>query len=173
MPKSAPALTIRRLTTGDTELLYDFFQSASERTRFLMSAHRYDRETAERLTSPDEIGRSDLIRFAAVTSEGGAPAMAGYLFFWDWNRRVPWLGIAVGDRFHGCGIGARLMGFAADQAQKAGKGGILLTTKKVNEIALAMYLKCGYRLLGEYLSDGGEPAEHLLMLNFPDDGFEH
>jgi ribosomal protein S18 acetylase RimI-like enzyme len=171
MSKNTPPLTIRRLTTNDTQLLYAFFQSASERTRFLMCAHPYDYETAEKLTSPEQIALPNIIRYAAVTPDGDSEVMAGYLFFWDWDRKVPWLGIAVSDRFHGLGIGKRLMTFAEETARQSGKGGILLTTKKVNAVAFSMYQKCGYERIGESLQWGPDhPPEHLLMLNFIDHG---
>lgn len=157
---------IRRFTSEDTALVYDFFTAASEETRYFLDAHVYDLKTAEKFTSAEELAKKDVRRYAAVINRDGAEMMVGYLFFWDWTKRIPWLGIGVRDGYKGMGIGKRIMDFASQEARENGKGGILLTTKKDNLRAQALYKKCGYEFIGEQKT--GDIFQHLMLLNFTD-----
>lgn len=169
MEKKDFTLTVRRMAEQDTDMFSDFLLSTSEQTRFFMDAHPYDRATAELFTSPRELARNDTIRYVAVIPDEAGEVMAGYLFFWNWFKKVPWLGIAVSDRFQGMGAGMRIMTFATEEAKRHGKGGILLTTKKNNLPAQHLYLKCGYEMLGEYDYGHASAMQFLMINNFDDE----
>ena len=87
--------------------------------------------------------------------------MVGYLFLWDLDRSIPWLGIAVADDFKGRRLGRRLMQYAEDYVRKNGYGGILLTTHVANLRGQGLYERAGYQRLGIHL-DG----EVLYLLRF-------
>ncbi len=145
--KPTLAATIRPLTENDSALIYTFFTSFSEPTRKFFTPHAID---LPGLTSIMHNIPTDpsVARFCATLIEDGQEVMAGYVFFWDWHTQVPWFGIGATDRFHGMGLGNRMMEFSIDYAKRHGKGGILLTTAKHNLRAQALYKKFGYELLG-------------------------
>jgi len=77
--------------------------------------------------------------------------MVGYLFLWELDKSIPWLGIAIADDFRGRRLGRRLMEFAEDYVRKNGYGGILLTTHVSNLRGQGLYERTGYQRLGYYL----------------------
>ena len=155
--------TIRPLDETDTERLYAYFCSFSEETRYFFTPHALDRDFTAKLTHED-LADPDTLRFVVVTRQNGEELIVGYFFFWSWLKKVPWFGIGVRDGYKGQGLGSRMMQHAVHEARQRQKGGILLTTRKDNTRAQALYRKFGYEILGE------EPrGEYLLLLNFPDD----
>ena len=87
--------------------------------------------------------------------------MAGYLFLWDLNKSVPWLGIAVAEAYKGKHLGRILMQTAKEYAMAQGKGGILLTTHVANLRGQGLYERSGYERLGIHTS-----GEILYLLRF-------
>ncbi len=163
MEKKAIHATIRPITANDAELMIDFFNSFSDSTRYFFTPHAIDPDGLRALVRgiPDDPAAA---RFMASVNEDGKEIMAGYVFFWDWNKMVPWFGIGARDRFHGGGMGKQMMEFAIRLAKEHHKGGILLTTKKTNYRARAMYEKYGFTMLGEEHN----LVEYLMLLNFDD-----
>jgi len=140
-----------------------FFNSFSAQTRYFFTPHEIDADGLHRLvrgipTNPNAR------RFMATVIEAGQEVMAGYVFFWDWHKMVPWLGIGATDRFQGMRLGNKMMEFAIRMAQEHHKGGILLTTKKENYRAQGIYQKFGFELLGQEKN----LVEYLMILNFLD-----
>ena len=80
--------------------------------------------------------------------------MAGYVFLWDLDKAIPWLGIAVAEDWKGRHLGRDLMTHAEEYARGLGKGGILLTTHIANLRGQGLYENCGYEYLG--MHTGGE-----------------
>ncbi len=166
MEKKILPAKIRPITQQDGDLIVDFFQSFSDRTRYFFTPHAIDPDSLRRLVR--EIpGNPCARRFMAAVQEDGKEVMAGYVFFWDWHKMVPWFGIGASDRFQGMGLGNQMMEFAINLAKACHKGGILLTTKKDNDRAQALYKKFGFEFLGE----DTHLIEYLLILNFPDPDF--
>jgi len=155
---------IRPLTENDAQLIIDFFNSFSDQTRFFFTPHEIVPDSLKWMVKeiPNDKNYS---RFMAGIIDNGTEIMVGYVFFWDWLKKIPWFGIGVRDAYQGMGLGNKLMKFAIDYARKSGKGGILLTTKKSNIRAQAIYKKFGFKTIGE---DFG--GEYLLILNFGDEG---
>ena len=89
--------------------------------------------------------------------------MVGYLFFFSYQYKIPWLGIAVSDDVKGLHLGTRLMAYAEQYAKEHGKGGILLTTHQANLRGQVLYEKSGYERLGNHHS-----GEVLYILRFDD-----
>jgi len=155
-------LQIRPFTNRDAALLFDFFQSLSDKTRSAFRPHPFTREYAEVLTGED-LKNAETIRFLASTEENGQEKMIGYFFFWDWHMSVPYFGIAVADQYQERKIGGKIMAFANDYARQNGKGGILLTTDKSNLRGQALYKRNGFEIIG----DGPSAVpEYLLVKRF-------
>ena len=129
----------------------------SEKTKYFFHPHPFDRKTAEKLTGP-EIDDPDIKRYMAV--EDTSKEMIGYVFFWDFAKDFPWLGISVRDDFQGKGLGKKLLNFMEQVARNHNKKGIQLTTMKDNEIALHLYKKMEYKIVGE------KHGEHWLKYIF-------
>ena len=154
---------IRPLTENDVPLFIDFFESLSLQSHTFFNPHGSDAESLEDILK--EIPRNPKVRrFMLSLVENGQESMIGYVFFWDWHKKVPWFGIGLRDAYHGQGLGTRMMNFAIDFARQHGKGGILLTTAKTNIRAQGLYKKSGYILIGD-APDG----EYLMILNFEDE----
>lgn len=78
--------------------------------------------------------------------------MLGYVFLWDTNTSIPWLGIAVAEEEKGKGLGKQLMRHALDWAKKNGKGGVLLTTHVSNLRGQGLYEGQGFERMGMHTS---------------------
>jgi RimJ/RimL family protein N-acetyltransferase len=148
---------ISPLQPSDADQVIDFYRALSDDTWFFFHPHPRDPHyLAQWVASLPH--RSDLAPFKAVLPHAGRQLMVGTVFFWDWGRKVPWLGIAVRDGYQGRGIGDELMRFAISAAWEHAKGGILLTTHKDNLRAQALYKKHGFEILGV------DPRDELIML---------
>ena len=75
-----------------------------------------DRAFAEKMTEEDRLD-PDTNRFIAVTGSGDREIVVGYVFFWNWSKRVPWFGIGVRDGFQRQGLGTLMMQYAVDAAR--------------------------------------------------------
>lgn len=150
------AYRVRPLAPGDAGLLYRFFLSLSEATKRSFRPHPFDRETAERFTG-EEIMNPGVRRFLAMGEDGEA---AGYCFFWNWTTGEPSLGVAVSDAFQGQGMGRLMMRYLIEEARVKGKKALHLTTDKANVRAQALYLSCGFRIVGE-----GKEDDYIMRLD--------
>ncbi len=74
--------------------------------------------------------------------------MVGYVFLWDTDTMIPWLGVAVAESMRGRHFGQTLIGVAEDWCRSQGKGGIMLTTSMANIRAQVLYERCGFMRLG-------------------------
>jgi ribosomal protein S18 acetylase RimI-like enzyme len=155
-------ISIRLMTGADDDLFVAFYAALSQETLFFFSAHDPNPVKLHELVAgiPAE---TTIRRFAAVYPGEHGEEMAGYLFLWDLDRMVPWLGICVRDDFKGQGLGTRLMRHAQEYCRARGKGGILLTTHKENMRGQALYRKMGFEILGV------DPRDELLMIFRLDD----
>ena len=160
--RSTPTSTIRPLAADDTQKMIDFFGSFCEQTRIFFTPHDITPDGLRMMVGGlDE--HKDACRFMLSVEEEGLEIMAGYVFFWDWDKLIPWFGIGLRDKYQGMGYGSLMMEFAIDLARRNGKGGILLTTHKPNLKAQGLYKKYGYELLGDHVS-----GEYVLILRFTD-----
>jgi len=155
--------TVRPVRADDADRIYDYFQSFSEQTRCFFTPHAMDRAFAEKMTEDDRLD-PDTNRFIAVTGSGDREIVVGYVFFWNWSKRVPWFGIGVRDGFQRQGLGTLMMQHAVNTARAHRKGGIILTTRQDNVRAQGLYKKFGFEIIGQ------DPRnEFLMILNFPDE----
>ena len=156
-------LTIREMTAGDGELFVAFYAALSEETLKFFTPHDPRPEKLRALIAaiPTE---PNVRRFAATRVGENGEEMAGYVFLWDLDTAVPWLGICVNDRYKGQGVGTRLMRYVENYCQDRHKGGILLTTHVENIIAQGLYRKVGYEVIGT-----DHRGELLMILRIKDE----
>jgi ribosomal protein S18 acetylase RimI-like enzyme len=157
------SISIRRMTERDGELFVRFYAGLSAESLFFFTPHDPNPNKLRELIlgTPQE---RNIRRFAAVLSIEGSEEMAGYVFLWDLDTGVPWLGICVSDSYKGQGIGTLLMDYAKQCCREQGKGGILLTTHRDNEKAQGLYRKVGYETIGT-----DSRGEHLMIFRLRDE----
>lgn len=141
--KACEGIVLREMRTEDENLVKEFFDSMGGESRALFNRRDYNRRRAlKHCADPNPQSRY----WIATLDE----KMAGYVFFADWNTTIPELGIAVREDLWGMHLGSRLMDHAIDEAKKAGKGGIRLTTHMANLRGQMLYEKKGFQLMGQY-----------------------
>jgi ribosomal protein S18 acetylase RimI-like enzyme len=156
-------MRIRRITKNDIIMLSDFFASLSDKTLYFFTPHSLEKDfLQEMIENIDE--DNDSIRFMSYTGEGKNETMTGYIFCFNWKRKVPTLGIGVRDDFQGVGLGKNLLEHMIKVALESQKGAVLLTTKQDNIRAQALYKKFGFEIIGV-----DKRGEFILLLNFEDD----
>ena len=151
-------VVIRPFAAGDRELVQDFFDRMGPESRALFNRRRGNELGALAFFDEKEENKST-IRFMAELNG----RMVGYLFFFSYEYKIPWLGIAVSDDVKGMHLGTRLMEFAKNYAMAHGKGGILLTTHQANLRGQMLYENSGYERLGNHYS-----GEVMYILRFED-----
>lgn len=148
-------ITIRPFQQGDRDMVQAFFDQMGPETRFFFNRNHGNEKGA--MSFFTEGPRSDMRRFLAERDG----KMIGYVFFFAYDLKVPWLGISVSEDAKGCHMGTRLMEYAKNYALSHGKGGILLTTHRANIRGQALYEKSGYEHLGDHKS-----GELMYILDF-------
>ena len=135
------SMIIRDFTPSDKAMVEEFFDQMGGETRALFNRDDGNRHNAMNYFK----GNVKNIKYCLAEYEG---RMTGYVFMWDINTMVPWLGIAVREEFKGRHLGRRLISHMADYAKENGKGGIMLTTHIINLAAQSLYERMGFKCLG-------------------------
>jgi ribosomal protein S18 acetylase RimI-like enzyme len=148
------AIAIRPFLADDRDRVTRFFDQMGGETRALFNRADGNRKTAmEFFTNPSPT----VLRYLALEGD----RMVGYVFLWDMDRGVPWLGVAVSEDWKGRRLGTKLLEHAHAVARERGKGGVLLTTAYGNLRGQGLYERMGYERLGMHTS-----GELLYILRF-------
>ena len=129
-----------------------FFASLGENSaRFFNDGGGNERRTMEffRDGKPDHV-------FTVTEHANEIVALA---FYWDFDRAIPWFGIAVSDPWQKKGIGSELLRERLDSLTEKGYGGLLLRTAGNNLPARKLYERFGFERIGIH------PSGELLYLN--------
>lgn len=148
------SVKIRCFETGDKPLVETFFYQMGGETRAFFNRGRWNEKGALGFFEGKD---HNVIRWMALDNG----RMVGYVFLWDLNKRIPWLGIAVAEDYKGRHLGGLLMQTAREYALSQNKGGILLTTHVANLRGQGLYEKSGYERMGIHSS-----GEVLYLLRF-------
>jgi RimJ/RimL family protein N-acetyltransferase len=148
MPADIFVSTIRPVSAGDADLFIDFFGSFDERNLYLFTPHAIDPDALRQIVA-ETPGNPKCARWLLSCEDQGQEVMIGYVFLWDIDTGVPWLGIGLRQTCLERGLGTRMMAHAVEHARSQGKGGIMLTVKKENARAMALYRKFGFEVIGE------------------------
>lgn len=138
-----PQLIIRPFSAGDRPLVVDFFANLGEEGTFFFNGDGINEKPA--LAWFEGMSRENAYFLAERNG-----IMLGFLVFYDYHWKTPWLGIALREDAKGTHLGTRLMAFAENYAREQGKGAIILTTHVKNVRGQALYKKSGYTHLGTH-----------------------
>ena len=152
-------MKIREFLPADLPMIHEFFDQMGAETTKFFNGNDVNRNFAIKFV--DEKNKS-IIRWLA--EEDGK--MVGYIFLWDIDTTLPWLGVAVREDRKRQGIGRKLVVHANDWAEENDKGGVLLITAKNNVNGQALYESCGYERYGVHPS--GELLYIKRFISFDD-----
>lgn len=159
MEKIIEDIQIRRLVPQDLDRVCAFFRALGEEGTAFFNINGYNERQAYAYLRGE---REDHIYWAAVADTPEGEEIAGLVFLFRINTRVPWLGIAVAEKWAGRHLGKRLMTTAREWAEATGAGGVMLTTARENVRAQKLYEHMGYKNIGHYCN-----GEWLYLLAFP------
>lgn len=139
---------IRELLPADLPMVLAFFDQMAGDTRAMFNRNDVNKlRVIEHLkrTQPD-----NEIHFAAVVPSADGELMVGYVFLWDIDKKLPWLGIAVREDWKGHHLGRQLLDHLDAWAKPKGYGGLMLTSVPANVRAHALYERMGFSYYGVY-----------------------
>ena len=142
-------VAIRQLGQGDIPMALEFFDQMAGDTRAM-----FNRGDVNRIRMIEHLSKrhnDHEIHFAAVVKEtDGREKMVGYVFLWDTDTLIPWLGICVHEDWKGNHLGRKLLDFLDAHAQSNGYGGLMLTSVPANIRAHSLYERMGYEYFGAH-----------------------
>ena len=142
---------IRVLDKKDLPMLLEFFDQMAGDTRAMFNRNDVNRIRAMKHFSGEPNESDKEIHFAATVIEpDGAEKMVGYVFMWDLDTKMPWLGIAVHENWKGRHLGRKLLAHLDDWAMPRGYGGLMLTSVPANVRAHSLYSRMGFEYFGVY-----------------------
>jgi ribosomal protein S18 acetylase RimI-like enzyme len=147
-------IMIRAFNTGDKPLVDEFFAQMGAESKAFFNRGGGNYNFAMRFFN----GTAKSTDYFLAEYDG---KMVGYVYLWDMDTLIPWLGIAVHDAYKGMGMGRKLMDHMISHAKNHNKGGILLTTHIANLRGQSLYENCGFNYLGVHTS-----GEKLYLLRF-------
>ncbi len=149
-------MVIREFRQDDRQRVEDFFNQMGGESRAFFNSNGGNQRNAMRFFDQEE-DTTGTTYFMA--EEDGV--MVGYVFLWDLDKGVPWLGIAVAETHKGKGLGRDLIAHAHAYARSKGKQAVLLTTHLANVRGQRLYEHMGYYRMGVHTS-----GEILYMKDF-------
>ncbi len=152
---------IRILKHDDLGMVLEFFDQMAGDTRAM-----FNRGDVNRVRVMEHLSRrkdDNEVHFAAtVTDEDGHEKMVGYVFLWDLDTLIPWLGICVREDWKGNHLGRKLLEYLDSYLQPKGYGGVMLTSVPANIRAHALYERMGFVYYGNHPS-----SEFLYIKRYP------
>ena len=143
------AVEIRVLEKGDLAMVLAFFDQMAGDTRAMFN--RGDVNRIRVVKHLNRAGEDHQMHFAAVVrGEDGSERMVGYVFLWDLDKNIPWLGIAVHEDWKGHHLGRKLLAYLDEWAKPRGYGGLMLTSVPANVRAHSLYARMGFEYFGVY-----------------------
>lgn len=141
--------SIRKLETQDMGLVFEFFDQMAGSTRAM-----FNRGDVNRIRVVEHLSRTtedNQVHFAAVVkNDDGTEKMVGYVFLWNLDTKIPWLGLAVREDWKGHHLGRRLLQHLDDYLKPRGYGGVMLTSVPANIRAHSLYTRMGFEYFGVY-----------------------
>lgn len=143
------SVTMRELNPSDMQRILEFFDQMAGDTRAM-----FNRGNVNRVRVIDYLeGKNPTEKhFCATVTVNGEEKIVGYTFLWETDKLVPWLGIAVHERWKGFRLGRILLSYLDEYAMANGYGGLMLTTVPANIRAQSLYTNMGYEYLGSHMS---------------------
>jgi ribosomal protein S18 acetylase RimI-like enzyme len=158
--KTGKPVLCRLLQRGDEQSLRQFNTGLSKRSKDFFTPHSFSEETLRKIIARTEEGKD---RGYIVFDKSRCIA---YCYLWYFDTDFPLLGLGVTDDYQGMGLGRRLITIMLEDAGKAGKAGVELTTDLDNDRAKALYESAGFETLGVVENidgDGSRTEEYHLF----------
>ena len=159
--RNGARLAVRPLTAVELPALQRFNAELSAATRAVFLPHAYDDTTLGRYVERHARG---LDRIYVL---GRDREVVGYFFLWEFDHPVPLLGIGLADAWQGQGLGEPMMRRLVEEARRAARDGVELTTVTTNARAFRLYTRVGFALIGEVdnvAGDGRVVREYRMFL---------
>lgn len=142
---------IRKLDHSDLSMVLEFFDQMAGDTRAMFNRGDINRiRVIEHLSKKKDDNEAHFA--AVVTDEDGRETMVGYVFLWDLDTLLPWLGICVREDWKGNHLGRKLLEFLDSYLQPKGYGGVMLTSVPANIRAHSLYERMGFEYYGAHPS---------------------
>lgn len=142
---------IRQLKHEDLNMVLEFFDQMAGDTRAM-----FNRGDINRIRVIEHLSRQkddNEVHFGAVVAdEDGREKMVGYVFLWDLDVLIPWLGICVREDWKGNHLGRKLLDYLDSYLQPKGYGGVMLTSVPANVRAHSLYERMGFEYYGNHPS---------------------
>ncbi len=152
-------VVIRELRIDDLPMVLEFFDQMAGDTRAMFNRGDINRIRVIKHFNNDV--NNNEIHFGAIIKTITGELMVGYIFLWDLDTKIPWLGIAVREDWKGYHLGRILMGYLDQYAEEKDLGGLILTTVPANIRAHTLYSRMGYEYYGLHTS-----GEYLYIKRF-------
>lgn len=164
MEKTIEDLKIRLIIPEDREKVYHFFRQLGEEGATFFNRNNGNENGTYAFLDGKQPNR---IYWAAVADTPEGEEIAGIVFLWKKNTKVPWLGIGITEKWKGKHLGRRLMTTAREWVESVGAGGICLTTAITNVRGQGLYERMGYERIGVHSS-----GEYLYLLTLPNENVQ-
>ena len=142
-------MRIRRILPEDIDKINAFFDQMAGDTRSMFNRGDVNRD---RINRHLEKNTDNEIHFGAFIDTANGEIIVGYVFLWDIDKTIPWLGIAVHEKCKGRHMGRELLRFIFDYSEENGYGGLMLTTVPANIRAQGLYERMGFEYQGIHSS---------------------
>ena len=158
MESTYETIKIRPLIPEDKDCVNAFFRGLGEEGTYFFNRHGGNERGTYEYMNGEKPRR---IYWVAVADTSEGEEIAGLVFLFNTDTKVPWLGIGVSEKWKGRRIGGSLMERAREWAESVGAGGIMLSTAPENTRAQRLYERMGYVNIGTQ-----ENGELLYLLAF-------
>lgn len=145
MDNTIEAINIRPLVPEDRERVNAFYRGLGEEGTYFFNRHGGNERGTYEYMDGEKPRR---IYWVAVADTADGEEIAGLVFLFDIDTKIPWLGIGVAEKWTGRHLGRRLMTVAKEWAESVGAGGIMLTTAPENIKGQRLYERMGYKQIG-------------------------
>ena len=140
-------VSIRELIPEDMDKILAFFDQMAGDTRAMFNRGNVNRI---RVIEYLEGKKTNEKHFCATVTLNGQEQIVGYTFLWETDKMIPWLGIAVHEKWKGYHLGQIMLRHLDVYANEQGFGGLMLTTVPANIRAQTLYTNMGYEYLGSH-----------------------
>jgi len=146
---SVDDVSMRVLGREDLPMVMAFFDQMSGSTRAM-----FNRGDVNKIRVIEHLNRKcndHQVHFAATVRDAdGSEKMVGYVFLWELQTKIPWLGVAVREDWKGHHLGRRLLQHVDDYLKARAYGGVMLTSVPANVRAHSLYTRMGFEYFGVY-----------------------
>ena len=140
MKQQKDALTIRSVNRDDVEELFFFFNSLSDQAKHFFHPHPFNRTTITQICTSQKDHYFVMLLHNKII---------GYSMLRLFGYTIPSLGCCISPDHKGKGYGTKLVQWTVHKAKEFGYPQVILKVYKENIVAVHMYQKSGFTIIGE------------------------